>query len=154
MNAHLQIFFLALEVLSAGEHKDVVCRLFPHTLKGKAASWYFVLWANSITNWNMFERLFKNKFGCQRTTATLMKELLALKMEKKEKVLDFNHRFAQHLNNFSAGIMLAEETLMEFYSLALSPEIAMFMKRSVKLSLLETYEEDNKVEEELKSINK
>ena len=71
----------------------------------------------------MFERLFKNKFGCQRTVATMMKELLALKIEKKEKVLDFNHRFGHHLNNFSAAIMPAEETLIEYYSSALSPEI-------------------------------
>ena len=35
---HLQIFYLALEGLRAGEHEDVVYRLFPHTLKGAAAS--------------------------------------------------------------------------------------------------------------------
>ena len=40
---HLQSFFLALEVLSKGEHEDVVCRLFPHTLKGKVVSRYFSL---------------------------------------------------------------------------------------------------------------
>ena len=84
---HLQSFFLVLEVLSAGEHKDVVCILFPHTLKGKATSWYFGQQENSITNWNMFEILFKNKFGHQITTATMMKELLSLKMEKKRKCL-------------------------------------------------------------------
>ena len=83
-----------------------------------------------------------------------MKDLLALKMEKKEKVIYFNHRFSHHLNNFIATIMPAEETLMGYYSSALSPEIAMFVKRSVKPSLLETYEEAKKVEEELKSINK
>ena len=89
-----------------------------------------------------------------------MKELLSLNMEKKEKVLDFNHRFTHHLNNFSAAIMPAEETLIEYYSSALfysstlSPEIAMFVKRSVKPSLLETYEEAKMVEEELESINK
>ena len=76
---------MALEALAV-EHEDVVCRLFPHTLKGKAASWYFGWHANSITDWDTFERLFKNKFGSQRTTAALMKELLALKKEKKEKV--------------------------------------------------------------------
>ena len=75
-------------------------------------------------------------------------------MEKKEKVLDFNYRFAHHLNNFSATIMPTEETLIEYYSLALSPEIAMFMKWSIKPSLLETYEESKKVEEELESIHK
>ena len=67
-----------------------------------------------------------------------MKELLSLKMEKKDKVIDFNHRFAHHLNNFSAAIMPAKETLIEYYSSALSPEIAMFVKRSVKPSWLET----------------
>ena len=84
---HLNFFFLSLEVLSTAEHPDVVCKLFLHTLKGKAASWYFGMQENSITKWNTFERLFKRKFGLQRTIATLMKELLALKMEKKEKVL-------------------------------------------------------------------
>ena len=39
---HLQSFFLALEALAV-EHEDVVCRIFPHTLKGKVASWYFGL---------------------------------------------------------------------------------------------------------------
>ena len=47
---HLHSFYLDLEGLQAVEHEDVVCRLFPHTLKGKAASWYFALLANSITN--------------------------------------------------------------------------------------------------------
>ena len=50
--------------------------------------------------------------------------------------------------------MPPEETLIEYYSSALSLEIAMFVKRSVKPSLLETYEEAKKVEEELESINK
>ena len=101
MDDHLQSFFLALEALAV-EDEDVVCRMFPHTLKGKATSWYFGLQENSITDWDTFERLFKNKFGSQRTTATLMKELLALRREKKEKVKDFSQRFVSHLNNFHA----------------------------------------------------
>ena len=51
---HLQIFSLALEGLQVAEHEDVVCILFPHTLEGKATSWYFALQENSITNWNNF----------------------------------------------------------------------------------------------------
>ena len=39
---HLQIFFLPLEALAI-EYEDVVCRIFPHTLKGKAMSFYFGL---------------------------------------------------------------------------------------------------------------
>ena len=102
---HLHSFFLVLEALVV-EHEDVVCRMFPHTLKRKVASWYFGLQANSIIDWDTFERMFKSKFCSRRTTVALMKELLALKKEKKEKVQDFTHRFAAHLKNFSAAIKL------------------------------------------------
>ena len=79
---HLHIFFLFLEALAI-EHEDVVFRLFLHTLKGKAASWYFGLQGNPITDWDTFKRMFKRKFCSQRTTVALMKELLALKRENK-----------------------------------------------------------------------
>ena len=78
-----------------------------------------------------------------------MKELLALRMDKKEKVQDISQIFAGHLNSFGAAIKPIEETLMEYYTSTLSPDIEMFVKRSVKPSLVETYEED-----ELESINK
>ena len=120
MGDHLQSFFLVLEALEV-EHEDVVCRIFPHTLKGKTSSWYFGLQANSITDWDTFERMFKNKFCSQRTTTALMKELLALKKEKKEKVQYFTHRLATHLKNFNAAIRPAEETLIEYYTLDFGP---------------------------------
>ena len=59
---HLQSFYLALEGLRAGEHEDVVCRIFPHTLKGAAASWYFSLPTNSIPDWDTFEKVFRSKY--------------------------------------------------------------------------------------------
>ena len=52
---HLQSFYLEIEGLRVREHEDVVCILFPHTLKGAAASWYFGLPANSIPDWDTFE---------------------------------------------------------------------------------------------------
>ena len=67
---------------------------------------------------------------------------------------DFSQRFVAHLNNFSAAIKPAEETLIEYYTSALPPDIAMFVKRSIKPSLVETYEESVKIEAELESINK
>jgi len=60
--------------------------LFPHTFETKASAWYFHLPANYITNWDTFEIFFKGKFGSQRTIAALVKELLSLRMDKKEKV--------------------------------------------------------------------
>ena len=70
-----------------------------------------------------------------------MKELLALRKEKKEKVQDFSQWFAPHLNNFSDAIRTTEETLIGYYTSALGPDIAMFVKRSVNPSLAETYED-------------
>ena len=43
---------------------------------------------------------------------------------------------------------------MEYYTSALSLDIAIFVNRLVKPSLVETYEEGKKVEAELESINK
>ena len=94
---HLRRFYLAIEGLWAGEHEDVVCRLFPHTLKGVAASWYFSLPTNSITDWDTFERIFRSKYAVQKTHASLMKGLCALKKERKEKVHSFTQRFAAYL---------------------------------------------------------
>ena len=81
---NLQSFYLEIEGLRVGEYEDVVYILFPHTLKGAAASWYFGLLANSIPDWDTFERIFKNKYATQKTHAALMKGLCALKKERKE----------------------------------------------------------------------
>ena len=45
--------------------------------------------ANSIVNWDGLEKEFLGKFGNQKTVATLMKELLSMRMGDKEKVQDF-----------------------------------------------------------------
>ena len=83
-----------------------------------------------------------------------MKELLSLWMDKKEKVQDFNHRFVAHLSNFRTTRNPVEETLVEYNTLALCPNIAMFVKREVKCMLVENFEEANKVEVELDIIAK
>ena len=89
---HLKSFYLALDLLNV-EHEDVVCRLFPYTFKPKSSSCFFNLQGNSIEKWDTFERVFKSKFGNKKTISTLMKQLLSMRMEKKEKVQDFNQRF-------------------------------------------------------------
>ena len=104
----LQSFYLDLEGLQAVEHEDVVYILYPHTLKGKETSWYFFLPENSITNWNTFERLFRNKYGIQRTHASLMKGLI------EERVHKFTQRFADYMNNSTTK--LAENALIEYYT--------------------------------------
>ena len=80
---HLQSFYLTIEGLKAGEHEDVVCKLFPHTFKGAAASWYFGFPANSIPDLDTIERIFRSKYATQKTHAALMKGLCTLKKEIK-----------------------------------------------------------------------
>ena len=75
-------------------------------------------------------------------------------MDKKEKVKDFIQRFSAHLNNFSAAIKPVEETLIKYYTSKLSPEIEMFVKRSVNPTLVENYEEAVNIEDGNESIDK
>ena len=119
---------MAIEGLRAGEHEDVVCRLFPHTLKGDAALWYFGLPANSIPDWNTFERIFRSKYATQKTHAALMKGLCTLKKERKEKVHSFTQQFAAYLKNFSETDRPSDKVLIEYYTLALGLDLAMFAK--------------------------
>ena len=112
---HLQSFYLAIEGLRDGEYEDVVCKLFPHTLKGVAASWYFGLPTNSIPDWDTFERIFKNKYAAQKMHAALMKGLGALKKERNEKVHSFTQRFSTYLKNFSATDKPSDKVLIEYY---------------------------------------
>ena len=92
---HLQSFYLAIEGLRAGEYEDVIYRLFPHTLKGAAASWYFSLPANFIPDWDTFERMFRRKYTAQKTYASLMKGLGLLKKRRMRRCIillkDFQH---------------------------------------------------------------
>ena len=57
----------------------------------------FAFPANSITDWDTFERMFRSKYAVQKTHAALMKGLCALKKERKEKVHSFTQRFATYL---------------------------------------------------------
>ena len=112
---HLQSFYLEIEGLRDGEHEDVVCRIFPHTLKGAATSWYFGLPTNSIPDWDTFERIFRSKYAIQKMHATLMKGLCPLKKERKEKVHSFTQRFAAYLKKNSETDKPSDKVLIEYY---------------------------------------
>ena len=77
-----------------------------------------------------------------------MKGLCALKKERKEKVHSFTQRFVAYLNNFSA----TDKFLSEYYTSAMRLDLGMFAKMSVKPTLSETYEEAERVEAEMESI--
>ena len=108
--------------------------------------------ANSIANWDTFERMFRSKFGNEKTVATLMKELLSMNMEKKEKAQYFNQMFTTILNSFSAAAKQGGDSLVEYYTTTLYPPITMFVKREFKPTLVENYEESKILEADLDSI--
>ena len=81
-----------------------------------------------------------------------MKGLVSLKKEKKEMVHNFTQRFATYLNNFDAADKPSKHVLIEYYTAALGPNLAMFSKRSVRPTLVDTYEETEKLEAEMESI--
>ena len=58
------------------------------------------------------------------------------------------------MNSFSATTKPTDESLIEYYTTSLDPPIAMFVKRSGKITLVENYEEAKKVEADLDSIEK
>ena len=74
-----------------------------------------------------------------------MKGLNALKKEKKEKLHNFTQIFDVYLKKFNAANKPSEHALIEYYTSALGPDLAMFSKRSVRPTLVETYEEAKKV---------
>ena len=81
-----------------------------------------------------------------------MKGLCALKKERKEKVHSFTQRFASYLKNFSVADKPANKVLIEYYTSALGPDLAMFTKMKAKPTLSENYEEAERVEAEKESV--
>ena len=57
------------------------------------------------------------------------------------------------MNNFEVADKPSEHTLIEYYTSTLGPDLAMFFKRSVRPTLVETYEESEKVEAKMESID-
>ena len=81
-----------------------------------------------------------------------MKGLRSLRKEKNEKVHKFTQRFSIYLKNFSETNRPSDKVLIEYYTSALGPELAMFAKMKAKPTLIETYEEAERVEAERESV--
>ena len=77
-----------------------------------------------------------------------MKGLCTLNKERKEKVHSFTQRFTAYLKNFSEADKPSDKVLIEYYTSALGPDLAMFSKMKSKPTLAETYEEAERVEAE------
>ena len=121
------------------EHKDVVCILFPHTLEGKATKWFLNLAPRSITSWKKFEEAFMAQFSDKQMLGILFLEILRIRMDENDKVKYFNQRFITLLNRIP--IKPAKVAQIEYYTSALPPNIAMFVKNQEKLTLVDNFAE-------------
>jgi hypothetical protein len=68
------------------------------------------------------------KFGERKTIASLHNELGAIRMDKRERVKDFNQIFLNVLIKFPHDVTLAQSLAIEYYTTALTPSIGMFVK--------------------------
>ena len=133
------------------EHEDVVFILFPNTHQGKATKCFFNLALVSITSWRKFGEAFMEEFGDEETPRILSLELLGIRMNENEKVKYFNEKFISLLNRIP--IKPAEVVLIEYYTLALPPNIAMFVKNQEKLTLVDNFAEAIRIEKELEAMS-
>ena len=91
------------------------------------------------------------QFNDDKTLGILFLEISRVNINMKEKVKGFNQRFITLLNRIPNK--LAKVVQIEFYTTALPPPVAMFVKRKEKQTLEENFMEAIKVEKDLTSIS-
>ena len=91
------------------------------------------------------------EFSEEETPRMLSSDLLGIRMNENEKVKHFNERFISLLNRIP--INLAEEVQIEYYTSALPPNIAMFVKTQRKLNLADNFAEAIQVEKDLETMS-
>jgi hypothetical protein len=148
---HIKKFRLEIRLWNV-EHEYVVCRLFPYTFDGNASTWYFSQQPQTIVSWDKFETCFLEKFGDDKSLEVLVMELSSLKMNLKEKLKDFNQRFITLKNEILADLMRAESLILAYYAKALHNNIAIWVRRSKKNTLLEAFEEASQIEKDILSL--
>ena len=142
---HLNNFMLAMN-LNGVSHEDVVIRPFPYTFQGFAGSQYFSLPGGSIRDWDTFQEVFLAKFGDDWTIASLVNDLSNLKANSDERIKEFNSRFKKLLNKISAASKPVVDVQIKWYISSLPSNIAIFLDRANKVTLVENMKEALSVE--------
>jgi hypothetical protein len=135
--------------LQSFEHEDVVCKLFPYTFKGNSSTWYFTQQPQPIVSWDKLETFFLENFGDDKSPEVLVMELSSMKNNPKVNVEDFNQRFLMLKNKIHAYLMPTENLIAAYHTKALHNNIAIWVKRSKKNTLLEAFEEAVLIEKDI-----
>lgn len=80
----------------AGEHEDVVLKLFVKSLEGDAGQWFGKLPAKSIKSWGDLMKVFMVTWDVKIEPKFLLNALYEIKKKGNETVNEFNLRF-QHI---------------------------------------------------------
>lgn len=148
---HINNFMLSIN-LNGVTKEDVVVRFFPYNLQGVARSWYFSLPSGSITRWNIFQEEFLTKFSDDRSTTTLINDLLNLRTESREPIKYFNSRFNNLSNKIPTASKPSEEVRSQWYIYALLSNIVIFVDGVAKMTLAENMKEAIAVEKRVLAL--
>jgi hypothetical protein len=79
-------------------------------------------------------------------------ELSSLKMNPKKKIKHFNQRFLTLKNQILVDSMPAENLIVAYYTKDLHQNVAIWVKRSKKATLLEAFEEASQIKKYILSL--
>ena len=79
-------------------------------------------------------------------------EISSLKMNRKEKVKDFNQIFLTLKNKILGDSMPAKSLIIAYYVKAFHNSIVIWVKRSKNNTLLEAIEEESQIEKDILSL--
>jgi len=150
---HLNNFMLAMN-LNGVAHEDVVIILFPYTFQGSAGSWYFSLPSGLIRDWDTFQEVFLAKFDDDRIIESLINDLSNLKANSNERIKDFNSKFNKLLNKILVVSKPTVDVQIEWYISSLPSNIAIFVDRVNKATLVENMKEALSIERIIISLEK
>ncbi|XP_020207923.1 uncharacterized protein LOC109792881 [Cajanus cajan] len=88
---HLTDFWA--QMLICGGGMEVRCKLFMGTLKKAALDWFSGLPDRSITDFDVFSRLFMAQFAANKKKPPITSDLFDLKQQQEESLKDFLQRF-------------------------------------------------------------
>ena len=99
-------------------------------------------------SWDQFATPFLKIFGNEKSLEVLVIELSNMNMDNKERIKYFNQRFLILRDKIPTALRLAEEVTIQFYTKALPPTIAMFVKRAKLATLAEVFDETILIEKD------
>jgi hypothetical protein len=100
----------------------------------------------------MFETIFLEKFGDDKSLEVIVMELSNMKMNPKEEVKDFNQSFLRLKNKIPRDPILAENLTIAYYAKALHHTISIWVERYKKNMLLESFKEAVLIEKDILSL--